>query len=246
MGIGDKGDFRTVGFQQVPRFDGEDHIGGGTSPILYEANHPLGGSNFSPPTSQSTTIALGNNNFTFPGVTLPNIPPPVIYLGGGGSGTSTPQLLVDGSPLAAPESVSQITFVGSGLVGVSVASGIATVEYQDTGGGGGSSLEYGQVTAASRAVGAITVWTYTVMRHVAGVPTTAVTAFNLLELANSTTASYGYSVIASGNFDQITGTSFFIKSVPVGTWVQMENTSAIPGFPTTFWFSAPNRVDGAC
>jgi hypothetical protein len=246
MGIGDDGDFRMVGFQQVPLFPGQDHIGGGTSPILYEANHPLGGSNVSPPTSQSTTIALGNNNFTFPGTTLPNIPPPVIYVNAGG-GATTPQLLVDGSPLTAPESVSQITFVGSGLVGVSVASGIATVEYQDTGGGGGgSTLVYGQITAATRTVGAITVWTYTVMRHVAGVPTTAVTAFNLLELANSTTVSYGYSVIASGNFDQITGTSFFIKSVPVNTWVQMENTSAIPGFPTTFWFSAPNRVDGAC
>jgi hypothetical protein len=246
MGIGDDGDFRMVGFQQVPLFPPQDHIGGGTSPILYEANHPLGGSNFSPPTSQSTTIALGNNNFTFPGVTLPNIPPPVIYLGGGGSGASTPQLLVDGSPLAAPVSVSQITFVGTGLVGVTESGGVATVEYQDTGGGGGSTLVYGQVTAATRTAGTVTFWTYTVMRHVAGVPTTAVTAFNLLELANSTTASYGYSVIASGNFDQITGTSFFIKSVPVGTWVQMENTSAIPGFPTTFWFSAPNRVDGAC
>lgn len=246
MPIGDDKDFRMVGFRQVKLYDGQDHIGGSGSAMLSQETAPFGGSNVSPPSSTSTTLMLGDNNFTFPGTTLPNIPPPVIYVNAGG-GATTPQLLVDGAPLAAAASVSQITFVGSGLVGVSVASGIATVEYQDTGGGpGGSTLVYGQITAASRAAGAITVWTYTVMRHVAGVPTTAVTAFNLLELANSTTASYGYSVIASGNFDQITGTSFFIKSVPVGTWVQMENTSAIPGFPTTFWFSAPNRVDGAC
>jgi hypothetical protein len=245
MGIGDKGDFRTIGFQQVPRFDGEDHIGGGTSPILYEANHPLGGSNFSPPTSPGTTIALGNNNFTFPGVTLPNIPPPVIYLGGGGAGASTPQLLVDGSPLAAPVSVTQITFAGTALVSVTESGGIATVNYQDTGGTSGSTLQYGQVTAATRSAGAVTIWTYTVMRYVLGSATSAVTAFNLLEVNNSTTASYGYSVVASGNYDRITGTNYFIKSVPVGTWVQMEQTSALPG-GSAYWFTAPNRIDGSC
>jgi len=245
MPIGDDKDFRMVGFRQVKLFDGQDHIGGTGSAMLSQETSPFGGSNASPPSSTSTTIALGDNNFTFPGVTLPNIPPPVVYINAGG-GATTPQLLVDGAPLAAAASVSQITFVGSGLVGVSVAGTVATVEYQDTGGGGGSTLVYGQVTAATRTAGTVAFWTYTVMRFVGGVSTTAVTARNLLEFANSTTAAYGYSVIASGNFDQITGTSFFIKSVPVGTWVQMEQTSAMPGFASTFWFSAPNRVDGAC
>jgi len=245
MPIGDDKDFRMVGFRQVKLFDGQDHIGGTGSAMLSQETAPFGGSNTSPPSSTSTTIALGDNNFTFPGTTLPNIPPPVIYVNAGG-GASTPQLLVDGSPLTAPVSVSQITFIGTGLVGVTESGGVATVEYEDTGGGGGSTLEYGQVTAATRTAGTVTFWTYTVMRYVSGVSTTAVTAFNLLELANSTTASYGYSVIASGNFDRITGTNYFIKSVPVGAWVQMEQTSAMPGFVSTYWFSAPNRIDGAC
>ena len=247
MAIGDKGDFRTVGFQQVPRFDAQDHFGGGASPMLYETNHPLGGSNSASPSSPGTTIALGNNNFTFPGVTLPTVQPPVINISGGGGGTTTPQLLVDGGGLSPPAPVTQITFAGTALVSVTESGGIATVNYQDTGGGpGGSTLEYGQVTAATRSAGAVTIWTYTVLRYVLGTSTSAVTARNWLEVNNTTTASYGYSVVASGNFDRITGTNYFIKSVPVGTWVQMEQTSAIPGFASTYWFTAPNRIDGSC
>lgn len=245
MPIGDKDDFRTVGFQQVPRFDGQDHIGGTGSPMLYDRVQPFGASNASAPSSPGTTVALGNNNFTFPGVTLPTVQPPVINISGGG-GATTPQLLVNGSPLAAPVSVTQITFAGTGLVSVTESGGIATVNYQDTGGTSGSTLEYGQITAATRSAGAVTIWTYTVMRYVLGSATSAVTARNLLEVANSTTASYGYSVVASGNYDRITSTNYFIKSVPVGTWVQMEQNSAIPGFASTYWFSAPNRIDGAC
>lgn len=207
--------------------------------------HRLWGSNSSFPSPPGTTIALGNNNFTFPGTTLPTVQPPVINISSGG-GTTTPQLLVNGSPLAAPVSVTQITFAGTGLVSVTESGGIATVNYQDTGGTSGSTLEYGQVTAATRSAGAVTIWTYTVMRYVLGSATSAVTARNLLEVANSTTASYGYSVVASGNYDRITSTNYFIKSVPVGTWVQMEQNSAIPGFASTYWFTAPNRIDGAC
>lgn len=247
MGIGDDGDFRMVGFQQVPLFPPQDHIGGGASPILYEAKHPLGGTNFQNPSPPGTNIVLGDNNFTFPGSIIPTVQPPVINVVGGTGGTPTPQLLVDGGGLSPPAPVTQITFAGTALVSVTESGGIATVNYQDTGGGpGGSTLEYGQVTAATRSAGAVTIWTYTVLRYVLGTATSAVTARNLLEVNNTTTASYGYSVVASGNFDRIISTNYFIKSVPVGTWVQMEQTSAIPGFASTYWFSAPNRIDGSC
>jgi len=247
MGIGDKGDFRTVGFQQVPRFDGEDHIGGGSSPILYEANHPLGGSNFSPPTSPGTTIALGNNNFTFPGVTLPNMPPPVIYLGGGGTAPSTPSVLVEGgasTPVAVL--VEKIVFTGTGLVDVTTSGTTATVNYQDTGGsGGGSVLVYGRISSsvknATRAI-----WTYTVALLYPG--SGNVTAYNLLEENNGSTVAYGYTLDTSVSArDQIFGTNYKIYGVPNGTLVRMELTNSMTsGGAFEYWFSAPNFIDGGC
>lgn len=242
MAIGDKGDFRTVGFQQVPRFDGEDHIGGGSSPILYEPNHPLGGSNFSSPTSPGTTIALGNNNFTFPGVTLPNVQPPVISISGGG-GATTPQLLVDKSPpFATPEPVSQITFVGSALVNVTVAGGVATVDYQDTGGGGGgTTIEYGKITSSVQPSATEAKWNYTVQKFTGGVGGISVTAQNLLEEANTTSVAYGYAVV-SGN--RISGTNFFVREVPTGTFVSLTTTTAFGS--SQIFISAPNPIIGSC
>jgi hypothetical protein len=247
MGIGDDKDFRMVGFQQHELFPGQDHLGGVGSPMLEEiTGGPFGGTNFQNPSPPGTNIVLGDNNFTFPGSIIPTVQPPVINIVGGTGGTPTPQLLVDGGGLSPPAPVTQITFAGTALVSVTESGGIATVNYQDTGGGpGGSTLEYGQVTAATRSAGAVTIWTYTVLRYVLGISTSAVTARNLLEVNNTTTASYGYSVVASGNYDRITGTNYFIKSVPVGTWVQMEQTSALPG-GSAYWFTAPNRIDGAC
>jgi hypothetical protein len=52
--------------------------------------------------------------------------------------------------------------------------------------------------------------------------------------------------VSSGNYDRITSTNYYIKSVPVGAWVRMEQTSAIPSYVSTYWFEAPNRIDGAC
>ena len=72
-----------------------------------------------------------------------------------------------------------------------------------------------------------------------------VTAYNLLEYDNDATTAYGYTIVGSGGYDQISGTSYYIRSVPVGTWVRMEYTDAIDG-TFTYWFSAPNRIDGGC
>jgi hypothetical protein len=127
MPIGDDKDFRMVGFRQVKLYDGQDHIGGASSPMLYETTAPFGGSNASAPSSPGTTIALGNNNFTFPAVTLPTVQPPVVNISGGG-GATTPQLLVDGGTLSPAVPVSQITFIGSGLVDVTLSGIISEVK----------------------------------------------------------------------------------------------------------------------
>ena len=241
MPIGDDGDFRMVGFKQVKLFPGQDHIGGGASPILYEANHPLGGSNFSSPTSPGTTIALGNNNFTFPGVTLPNVQPPVINIVSGG-GATTPQLLVDKSPpFATPEPVSQITFVGSALVNVTVAGGVATVDYQDTGGTGGTTIEYGKITSSVQPSASLAKWNYTVQKFVGGSGGASVTAQNLLEEANTSSVAYGYAVV-SGN--RISGTNFFVREVPTGTFVSLTTTTAFGS--SQIFISAPNPIIGSC
>jgi hypothetical protein len=241
MPIGDDGDFRMVGFQQVPLFPGQDHIGGDASPILYEATRPLGGSNFSTPTSPGTTIALGNNNFTFPGVTLPNVQPPVINIVSGG-GATTPQLLVDGGTLSPAVPVSQITFIGSGLVDVTLSGTVATVEYQDTGGGpGGTTIEYGKITSSVQPSASFAKWNYTVQKFTAGVGGVSVTAQNLLEEANTTSVAYGYAVV-SGN--KISGTNFFVREVPTGTFVSLTTTTAFGS--AQIFLSAPNPIIGSC
>ena len=283
MPIGDDGDFRMVGFKQVKLFPGQDHIGGGASPILYEANHPLGGSNFSPPTSQSTTIALGNNNFTFPGVTLPNTPPPVIYIGGGGTSTSTPLTVTGpgGSPSFSP--VETIEFDGTAFASLVLTGTTATVSYDGGGAAPGtitvskidapatsfsgistvqftgapsisvtnpsagvalvtlkSTILYGQISGAVKQATAI--WHYTVTLTSGG---GSVTAFNLLEKENNTTNAYGYAVQSTGGFTLLTGTNFSIKQVPLNTWVRLERTAEVTGV-LSFWFSAPNMIDGGC
>ena len=243
MGIGEDKDFRMVGFQQVQLFEGQDHIGGVGSAMLEEVTGgPFGGSNFQNPSSPGTTIALGNNNFTFPGVTLPTVQPPVISISGGG-GATTPQLLVDKSPpFATPEPVSQITFVGSARVNVTVAGGVATVDYQDTGGGpGGTTIEYGKITSSVQPSASFAKWNYTVQKFVGGVAGASVTAQNLLEEANSASVAYGYAVV-SGN--RISGTNFFVREVPTGTFVSLTTTTAFGS--SQIFISAPNPIIGSC
>jgi hypothetical protein len=287
MAIGDKGDFRTVGFQQVPRFDGQDHFGGGASPMLYETAHPLGGSNVSPPVSPGTTIALGNNNFTFPGVTLPNIPPPVIYLGGGaGTTTATPLTVTGpgGTPSYSP--VETIEFDGTAFASLVLTGTTATVSYDGGGAAPGtitvskidspassysgistiqftgvpavtvtnpsagvalvtlkSTILYGQITGAVKQTYAQ--WLYTVTIYTAGVAGASVSAWNLLELDNDNTSAYGYAVTATGGYTLISGTNYYVKLVPVGTWVRMEYVNHVTG-TNAYYFSAPNMIDGGC
>lgn len=240
MPIGEDGDFRMVGFQQHEIAPGQDHIGGGSSPMLYETTPPLGASNASFPSSPGTTIALGNNNFTFPGATLPNVQPPVVNISGGG-GSTTPQLLVDGGTLSPAVPVSQITFIGSGLVDVTLSGTIATVEYQDTGGLGGTTIEYGKITSSVQPSASFAKWNYTVQKFIGGVGGISVTAQNLLEEANTTSVAYGYAVV-SGN--KISGTNFYVREVPTGTFVSLTTTTAF-GSPQVF-LSAPNPIIGSC
>jgi len=286
MAIGDKGDFRTLGFQQVPRFDGEDHIGGGASPILYEPNHPLGGSNVSPPTSPGTTIALGNNNFTFPGVTLPNVAPPVIYMGGGNATAVTPFIAVEdpGGTVSTP--IEKIKFDGTAFGSLVIAGTTATISYDGGGAAPGtitvskidspassfsgistiqftgapavtvtnpsagvalvtlnSTILYGQITGAVKQTYAQ--WLYTVTIYTAGVAGASVNAWNLLELDNDNTSAYGYAVTATGGYTLISGTNYYVKLVPVGTWVRMEYVNHVTG-TNAYYFSAPNMIDGGC
>ena len=146
MAIGEKNDFRTAGFQQVPRFDGQDHFGGGSSPILYETNPPFGATNVSAPTSPGTTIALGNNNFTFPGVTLPNVAPNVIYMGGDGATAVTPFIAVEdpGGTVSTP--IEKIKFDGTAFSSLVIAGTTATISYD----GGGAAP--GTVTVGSPSI----------------------------------------------------------------------------------------------
>ena len=283
MPIGDDQDFRMVGFRQVKLYDGQDHIGGSGSAMLSQETPPFGGSNASPPSSTSTTLMLGDNNFTFPGTTLPNIPPPVIYVNGGGTSTSTPLTVTGpgGSPSFSP--VETIEFDGTAFASLVLTGTTATISYDGGGAAPGtitvskidapatsfsgistvqftgapsisvtnpsagvalvtlkSTILYGQISGAVKQATAI--WHYTVTLTSGG---GSVTAFNLLEKENNTTNAYGYAVQATGGFTLLTGTNFSIKQVPLNTWVRLERTAEVTGV-LSFWFSAPNMIDGGC
>lgn len=249
MALGEQEDFRSKGFQQVNRFPGQDHIGGTGSPMLQQWTQPSGSTNMSLPVTPFTVPGLTLPNITFPGINLPNQLPPITFGGNGTGTTATNTVNVYGSTgtTTTPTPASQILFQGSALIDVTVTGGNAVVTYDSGGGGGGSTLVYGQITNATRTAGTRAFWTYTVQPYVAGAASGGtVTAYNLLENDNSTTAAYGYNIVSSGNYDRITSTNYYIKSVPVGAWVRMELTSAIPSYANTYWFEAPNRIDGAC
>jgi hypothetical protein len=150
--------------------------------------------------------------------------------------------LVDKSPpFVTPEPVSQITFIGSGLVGVTVSGGVATVEYENTGGPGGTSIEYGKITSSVQISATEAKWNYTVQKFTGGTGGTSVTAQNLLEEANTPSLAYGYAVV-TGN--QISGTNFFVREVPTGTFVSLTTTTAFGS--SQIFFSAPNPIIGSC
>jgi hypothetical protein len=245
MPLGEEGDFRTIGFMMKNLFPGQDHVGGPGSAMLHQWTQPSGGTNMSSPVPPLTDTALTFPNITFPGITFPNQLPPVIISGipGGGttsSGISVEDLATPGGPYT---SITLLQFDGTGVSVSNPTPGTAVVNISAGGGGGGSTIEYGQITNASK--GTYANWTYTVQRYASGVVSgSPVTAFNMVEINNNSTIAYGYS-ITGATYDKINGTSYYIRSVPVGTWVRMEYTDAIPG-GFQYWFNAANRVDGGC
>lgn len=248
MPIGDPRDFRMVGFRQVEVFGAQDVIGGEGSAALYHSTRPYGSSNLQLPMPPLTFPAFQNPTITLPGVTLPPTLPPVIVqpTGTGGVGTTTITVQDLATPNPAYTGIDTLQFDGTGVSVTNPAGSpnVAIVNISAGGGGGGTTLEYGKITAATK--GTYAEWTYTVQKYVAGALSGApVSAYNLLEEDNGATAAYGYSIVGSGGYDQISGTSYYVRSVPVGTWVRMEYTDAISG-GFLYWFSAPNRIDGGC
>lgn len=250
MALGEQDDFRSKGFQQVPRFPGQDHIGGTGTPMLQQWTQPSGSTNMSLPVPPLTIPALNFPGITFPGITLPNQLPPVSTSGvGGGGSTATGTVKVygpAGSTTTSPTDATQILFEGTALVDVAVTGSNAVVTFDATG-GTGSTLKYGKITSTSQPSATVAIWEYNITEYAAGVPTaTTYTARNLLEWNNSSTFAYGYAIVSgSGNrLSTVPASSFYLSPVPVGTMVQLENTSAVS--PGGYWFSAPNPITGGC
>ena len=247
MALGDPQDFRMKLFAQTELFPAQDHVGGAGSAMLRSLTTPSGSTNMSKPTPPMTFPAMNFPGITFPGFNLPQqIPPIVIQAGAGGTAGTT----ITVQPLGgtAYTDINTIQFTGNGLVGVTNPStGVALVEYQDTGGGGGgTTLVYGQVTSSSRITGNTAAWSYTIQPWKNGAAFgSTVTAKNLLEKANTSTNAYGYSVSESGG-DRVGSTSYYVYPVPTNTWVAMEYTNAFVTSGYQYWFSAPNPIAGSC
>jgi len=242
MALGEDGDPRMVGFGHERRFNPQFVYGGEGSALISTELAPFGGSNAQPGFPPLTFPSFGNPTFTFPGVTLPPALPPVVIQPSGTSGTATTTITVeDPSVPTSLSGIDTIQFTGTGLVQVTpgATANIAVVEYQDTGGSGGGLL-YGQITAILSKDATRAIWNYEVTLSGGSV----VTAYNLLEHNNTGTLAYGYTV-GAGTGDVISGTSYSVRSVPDGTWVRLEQTSAITGV-LLYWFSAPNYIDGTC
>ena len=251
MPIGDEDDFRMQGFQQKQRFPAQDRLGGTGSPMPLTLTEPTGSVNMQSPVAPLALPALELPNITFPAVSLPPALPPVVIqpatVGTPTGGVTT--ITVEDVPAGTSYSgIDTLQFDGS--VAVSNPPGMPNVAYINvTGGGGGggtTSLIYGQITNAVKATYAQ--WTYTVQPYILGVATgAAVTAYNLFEVDNDNATAYGYSITGAG-YDKIFGTSYYIRSVPIGNWVRMEYTDAIPTSSglLAYFFTAPNRIDGGC
>lgn len=245
MPLGDEGDFRMQGFQQTMRFPAQDRLGGVGSPFPLTLTTPSGGTNMQSPAAPLTLPSFGNPNITLPGVTLPpSLPPVVIQPISSGTAAPTTITVEDLATPAGPfTGIDTLEFDGAVTV-TNPAPNVANIFITGGGGGGGTTLVYGVITAATK--GTYAQWTYTVALYAAGVATgVSVTAYNLLEFSNNNATAYGYSITGAG-YDKVFGTSYYIRSVPVGAAVRMEQTGAMTGTPSDYWFSAPNRIDGGC
>lgn len=243
MAIGEEGDFRTLGFQQVVRFPAQDRLGGVGSPFPLSLTTPSGGVNMQSPVAPLNLPALGNTNITLPGVSLPPaLPPVVIQPVSSGTAAATTITVEDLATPAGPwTTIDTLRFDGAGVSVTNPSPNVALI-YIPGGGGGGTTAYYGVITAAAK--GTYAQWTYTVDVYTGGVAGASVTAYNLLEWSNNNSTAYGYSITGAA-YDKVFGTSYYVRSVPVGAAVRMEQVTDMTGSPV-YYFSAPNRIDGGC
>jgi hypothetical protein len=240
MAIGETGDFRTIGFKQIERFPGQGSRGGVGSAFLPQLTPPAGSTNSVPKFPALTLPQLPNSTFSLPAFnfTAPQLPQLPVFTPTTGASGATSLSVGDGTNTYT--GVNTITVSGA-LTLTSTGPTAVDIYGSGGGGGGGATAYYGKITAATQTAG-YAYWTYTVQVYLAGVAGTSYTAFNLLEINNTGTVAYGYAVTGG---DRLTGTSYYIRKVPLGTWVRIEQTNAVNG-TANFYFSAPNYMDGTC
>jgi len=244
MPLGNDEDFRMVGFGHVQRFGPQDRFGGPETAALERWTVPSGSSNVQSPVPPLTLPQLGSSTFSLPAINLPsfNIPSfnPMLPMTGTTTAATT-FTVIDGAGPTTYTGIDTLEFT-SAFTLTPVGLNQITVDYLGGGGGGGTTLYTGQITNAVQTAG-LAKWSYTVdIYTTAGAYSTTVTAYNLLEIENTGTLAYGYAVTGG---DRITGTSYYVRSVPLNTWVRMELTGAITGV-SNYYFSAPNVLSGTC
>lgn len=104
--------------------------------------------------------------------------------------------------------------------------------------------EFGSISGNSKTSG-IARWDYTVYNadfNGSGwnISSPSVTAYNLLEYQNTGTTAYGISVTGDQGITLTGFTGFAVMSVPNGTVVELIYKSG------SYFFSAPNPIDGVC
>jgi hypothetical protein len=183
--------------------------------------------------SYSPVETIEFDGTAFSSLTLAGTTATIVYDSGG----AAPGTVTVGSPSISYSGIDNIQFTGSPLSSVTNPTpNVALVTLKST-------ILYGQITGAVKQTYAQ--WLYTVTIYTAGVSGSSVSAWNLLELDNDNTSAYGYAVSAAGGSTLITGTNYYIKLVPVGTWVRMEYVNHVTG-TNAYYFSAPNMIDGGC
>jgi hypothetical protein len=191
-----------------------------------------------------TLPGLSTGTFTLPTISIPSFTTPPInpFIPSAGTNTATTSItVIDGAGPTTYTGINTLEFT-SAFTLTPVGLNQITVDYLGGGGGGGTTLYTGKITNAVQTAG-LAYWTYTVdIYTTAGAYSSTVTAYNLLEISNTGTLAYGYAVTGG---DRVTGTSYYIRSVPIDTWVRMELTGAITG-SSNYYFSAPNVLSGTC
>lgn len=231
------------GFMQREVFAGQGAVGGDGSAMRPQMTRISGTSNSSPVVPMMTLPSLNNGTFTLPTITIPSMtfPPINPFIPSAGTNTATTAItVIDGAGPTTYGGIDTLEFT-SAFTLTPVGLNQMTIDYTGGGGGGGTTLLYAKITNAVQTAG-LAYWTYTVDVYTTGAVSSTQTAYNLLERENTGTVAYGYAVTGG---DRITGTSYYVRSVPVGTWVRMELTADVTG-TNTYFFSAPNIISGTC